>query len=197
MSNISYDLWQKVGIWKTISYCSGRDMQKSCYFKQCFFSSNIYEEKAVLNIISLWINLQYIQKKQKILRLNYLGYSKWKGSLLDVTFQMWHFKGEKKIASLHSYLKRSMPETLFGTLTNLLDSVQKQFLVRTLIRQKLVKWFAMQNSWLVSKTNHIFSERYFKKDINPFPATVPFKQTRYFIFSKICEKAPVEEWHFK
>ena len=44
-----------------------------------------------------------------------------------------------------------MPETLFGTLTNLLDSAQKQFLVRTLIRQKLVKWFAMQNSWLVSK----------------------------------------------
>ena len=66
-------------------------------------------------------------------------------------FRTWHFKGEKKITSLHSYLKRSMPETLFGTLTNLLDSVQKQFLVRTLIRQKLVKWFAMQNSWLVSK----------------------------------------------
>ena len=44
-----------------------------------------------------------------------------------------------------------MPETLFWTLTNLLDSVQKQFLVRTLIRQKLVKRFAMQSSWLVSK----------------------------------------------
>ena len=68
-----------------------------------------------------------------------------------MTFQTWHFKGEKKITSLHSYLKKSMLETLFGTLRNLLDSVQKQFLVRTLIRQKLVKWFAIQNSWLVSK----------------------------------------------
>ena len=48
-------------------------------------------------------------------------------------------------------MKRSIPETLFGTLTNLRDSVQKHFSIRTLIRQKLVKWFAMQNSWLVSK----------------------------------------------
>ena len=44
-----------------------------------------------------------------------------------------------------------MSETLFEILTNLLDSVQKEFLVKTLIRQKLVKWFPMQNSWLVSK----------------------------------------------
>ena len=44
-------------------------------------------------------------------------------------------KGGNNITSLHSYLKRSMPETLFRTLTNLLDFVQKQFLVRTLIRQ--------------------------------------------------------------
>ena len=65
VSNISYDLWQKVGIWKTVSYCSRCNMQKSCYFKQCSFSSNFYEEKAVLNIISLQKNLQYIQKKHK------------------------------------------------------------------------------------------------------------------------------------
>ena len=80
-----------------------------------------------------------------------MGYSKWKGCVPDVMFQTLHFKGEKKITSIHSYLKRSMHESLFGTLTNLLDSVQKHFSVTTLIRQKLVKWFAMQNSWLVSK----------------------------------------------
>ena len=66
-------------------------------------------------------------------------------------FWTWHFKGEKKVTSIHLYMKRSIPETLFGTLTNLRDSVQKHFSIRTLIRQKLVKWFAMQNSWLVSK----------------------------------------------
>ena len=51
----------------------------------------------------------------------------------DVTLQT-----EKEI-SLHLHLQRSMPETLFGTLTNLLNSVQKSFSVRTLIKQKLVK----------------------------------------------------------
>ena len=67
-----------------------------------------------------------------------------------------------------------MPKTLFRTLTNLLDFVQKQFLVRTVIRQKLDKLFAMAGF----QTDHIFSERYFKTVINPFPANVPFKQTR-------------------
>ena len=51
-----------------------------------------------------------------------------------------------------------MPETLFGTLTNLLDSVQKQFLVRTLIRQKPAKWFAMQI--LKNKNNKLKSETF-------------------------------------
>ena len=72
-----------------------------------------------------------------------------------MTFQTWHFK-KKTFTSLHSYLKRSMPETLFGTLTNLLYSFQKNLPVRTLIIQKPVKWFPMQNSWLVSKP-YIFS----------------------------------------
>ena len=47
------------------------------------------------------------------------------------------------------------------------------------------------------QTDHIFSERYFKIDINPFLANVQFKQTRWFVFSKICEKAPMEKLHFK
>ena len=68
--------------------------------------------------------------------------SKWKGSVPDI---------KKKILSLHSYLKRSMPGTLFGTLTKLLYSVQKHLLPRTNVVQKPVKWFAMQNSWLVPK----------------------------------------------
>ena len=68
-----------------------------------------------------------------------------------MTFRTWHFKGEKKMTSLHSYPKRSIPKTLFGTLTNLLLDAQKQLSVRTLIIQKPVKWFEIQNSWLVSK----------------------------------------------
>ena len=44
------------------------------------------------------------------------------------------------------------------------------------------------------QTVHVFSERYFQTDINPFPANVPFKQTRLLLFtSKMFEKAPVEE----
>ena len=53
-----------------------------------------------------------------------------------------------KITSLYSYLKRSMPETLFGTLTNLLYSVQKHLSARTLhknqfndVQCKTVGWF--------------------------------------------------------
>ena len=61
------------------------------------------------------------------------------------------FKREKKITSLHSYLKRSIPETLFGTLANLLQSVQKHFSVRTLIIRNQSKNYIKQNSWLVSK----------------------------------------------
>ena len=65
MSNASYDLWQKVGSYKTVLYCAGCDLQKSCYLKQCSFSSNFYEEKFVLNIISLWVYLEYTQKNHK------------------------------------------------------------------------------------------------------------------------------------
>ena len=47
---------------------------------------------------------------------------------------------------------RSIPETLFETLTNLLYSVQKHLSVRTfIIQKKPVKWFAVQNSRPVSK----------------------------------------------
>ena len=56
------------GSYKTVLYCSRRNMQKSCHLKQCSFSLNFYEEKVVLTIISLWINLQYIQKKKKSLK---------------------------------------------------------------------------------------------------------------------------------
>ena len=38
---------------KTVSHCSGRDMQKNCFLKECSFRSNFYEEKVVLNKISL------------------------------------------------------------------------------------------------------------------------------------------------
>ena len=91
MSNISYDLWQKVGSWKTVSYCSRCDMQKSCHFQRSF-SSNFYEEKAVLNILCELIfnisrkNIKSFKTKLSF-KINFLGYSKWKESALDVTLQ--------------------------------------------------------------------------------------------------------------
>ena len=44
------------------------------------------------------------------------------------------------------------------------------------------------------QTVHIFSERHFQTDINPFPANVSFKQTRLLVFtSNMFEKSPAEE----
>ena len=44
------------------------------------------------------------------------------------------------------------------------------------------------------QTVHIFSERHFQTDINPFPANIPFKQTRSLVFiSKMFEETHVEE----
>ena len=43
LSYQSYDLWQKVGCYETVSYCSRHDIQKSCYLKQCSISSNFSE----------------------------------------------------------------------------------------------------------------------------------------------------------
>ena len=68
-----------------------------------------------------------------------------------------------------------MPETLFGTLGNLLYSVQKNLLVRTVIIQKPVKWICNAKQSAGSQTVHIFSERYFQTGISLFPANVPFK----------------------
>ena len=38
------------------------------------------------------------------------------------------------------------------------------------------------------QTVHIFSERHFQTGINPFPANVPFKQTRLLVFTSKCLK---------
>ena len=94
--------------------------------KNNFFvnKSSIYPDKNV------W-RLSIIQSK-------FLGYNKWKGSVPDVTFRTWNFKRKQKITNLYSYLKRSMPETLFRTLANLLYFVQKNLSVRTFIIQKPV-----------------------------------------------------------
>ena len=70
---------------------------------------------------------------------------------------------KQKIASLHSYLRRSMPETLFGTLAKLLYSVHKNLAVRTLIIQKPVK-IVMQNSCLVKQTRSlVFTSKRFEE----------------------------------
>ena len=118
-----------------------------------------------------------------------MGYSKWKGSVPDVTFWTWHFKRKKKITSLHSYLKRSMPETLFGTLTNLLYSVQKHLSARTLIIQKLVKWFAMQNIWLVSKSITFLVTGISKQILTHFqPMFLLNKSVSWFLLGKCLKK---------
>ena len=38
------------------------------------------------------------------------------------------------------------------------------------------------------QTVHVFSERYFQKDINPFPANVPFKETISWFLQAKCLK---------
>ena len=118
-----------------------------------------------------------------------MGYSKWKGSVPDVTFRTWHFKRKKKITSLHSYLKRSMPETLFGTLPNLLYSAHKNLSVRTLIILKPVKWFAMQNSCQVSKLTTFLVKGIFKQTLTHFqPMFHLNKPDCWFLQAKCLKK---------
>ena len=132
---------------------------KKLLFKTMLFQFKLLWRKVCLKhnfFVSIsWI---YPEKPQIVWRLSYhiiqnefLGYSEWKGIVPGMSFQVWHFKGGKEITSLHSYLNRSMPGILIGTLTNLLQSVQKYLSVRTLTIQKPVKWFGMQNKLLVSK----------------------------------------------
>ena len=117
-----------------------------------------------------------------------MGYSKWKWGVLDVTFQTWHFKRKHKIASLHSYLRRSMPETLFGTFANLLYSVQKNLSVRTLIIQKPVKWFVMQNSWLVSKWSTFLVKGISKQALTHFQPIFHLNKPGCWFLSAKCLK---------
>ena len=133
---------------KTVSCCSRCNIQKKLLFKTMLFQFKFLWIKGNLKHYFL-VNKSsiYPEKHDVIIQNKFLGYSEWKGSARDVTFQAWHLKEEKKIASLHSYLKRSMPETLFETLKNLLYSLQKHLSVRILIIQKPVKWFKMQNGW--------------------------------------------------
>ena len=103
-------------------------------------------------------------------------------------FRTWHFKRKNKITSLHSYLKRSMPETIFGTLTNLLYSVQKKLLVKNLIIQEPVKWFAMQNSWLVSKPSIIFVKSISKQTLIHFQPMFHLNKPGSWFFLAKCLK---------
>ena len=115
-------------------------------------------------------------------------YSKWKGSVPDVTFRTWYFKRKKKILSLHSYLKRSMPETLFGRLTNLLYSVRKHLSAVTLYTE-VVKWFAMQNSWLVSELSTFLVTGVFKQVLTHFQSIIHLnKPVSWFLLGKCLKK---------
>lgn len=75
---------------------------------------------------------------------------------------------ENKIRSLHSYIKRSMPKTLFGTLRNLLQSVQKHLSVRTLYYTEASQRICNPKQLDSFKTVDLSSESYFETEINPF-----------------------------
>ena len=82
-----------------------------------------------------------------------------------------------------------MPETLFGTLANLLFSVQKNLSVRTLIIQKPVKWFVMQNSWLVSKPSTFLVKGISKQALTHFqPMFHLNKPGCWFLLAKCLKK---------
>ena len=85
-----------------------------------------------------------------------------------------------------------MRETLFGALTKLLFS-ETPFSKNS---------YCTETSQIICNAKElagfqticVFSERHFQTDINPFPANVPFKQTRQLVFtSKMFQKSPVEE----
>ena len=75
---------------------------------------------------------------------------------------------EKKFRSLHSYIKRSMPKTLFGTLRNLIQSVQKHLSVRTLYYTESSQKICNPKQLGRFKTVDISSESYIQTEINPF-----------------------------
>ena len=85
-----------------------------------------------------------------------------------------------------------MHETLFGVLTKLLFSETPFSKNSYCTETSQIICNAKQLAGF--QTICVFSERHFQTDINPFPANVPFKQTRQLVFtSKIFQKSPVEE----
>ena len=82
-----------------------------------------------------------------------------------------------------------MPETLFGTLPNLLYSAKKNLSVRTLIMQKPVKRFVMQNSWLVSRLTTFLVKDIFKQTLTHFqPMFYLNKPGCWFLLAKCLKK---------
>ena len=174
-------------------------MQKSCYLKQCSFSSNFYDKKVVLNIISLGINFHYIQKKQKnfedyaIIQINF-----WSTVNKKEVFRTWRFgsdtpKGKRKSKFyIHIWSDQKSTFWKFNKLTIVCS--ETPFSKSSYYVETVDKWYAIQNSWLVSKR----SKRYFQTDINPFPVNVPFmdKPGSWFLLVK-CVKKTWKQWHFK
>ena len=79
--------------------------------------------------------------------------------------------------------------TFFGTLANLLHSVQKNLSVRTLIIQKSVTWFVMQKSWLVSKPSTFLVKGISKQALTHLqPMFHLCKPGRWFLLAKCLKK---------
>ena len=165
-------------------------MQKSCFLRQCSFSSNFYEKKLVLNIISLWINLQYIHKKHKkfedwaIIQNKFLRYSKWKGSAPDVTLQK-----EKNNHEFTFISEEINAWNTFWNITKLTILCSEKPFSKNSIIQKPVKWFAMQNSWLVSKLTTFLVKGIFKQTLTHFqPMFHLNKPDCWFLLAKCLKK---------
>ena len=84
--------------------------------------------------------------------------------------------------------------TFWNILTKLLYSVQKHLSARTHIVYTETSQMICNAKQLAGfQTVHVFSERHFQIDINPFPANVPFKETISWFLQAKCLKSHLWE----
>ena len=122
-----------------------------------------------------------------------MGYSKWKGSVPDVTLQK-----EKENHEFAFIFEVINAWNTFWNITKLTIICSEKPFSKNFCYTETSQMICNAKQLSSFQTDHIFSERYFQTDINPFPANVPFKQIRLLVFiSKMFEKTSVEEWHLK
>ena len=122
-----------------------------------------------------------------------MGYSKWKGSVPDVTLQ--NEKENHEFAFISEVINAW---NTFWNITKLTIICSEKPFSKNSYYTETSQMICNARQLARFQTDHIFSERYFQTDVNPFPANVPFKQIRLLVFiSKMFEKTCVEEWHLK